>query len=99
MPDPALSAAIIVAFGAFIGSCCAGAAAIIVALRTTSAAKVVVEKLDKAADGQKDIHLAVNSNFSRLQNQLYAAVAVVVGLIAYIIWNLTRIVAKEQRRV
>lgn len=92
--DGVAIAAVIVASGAFIASTLTGVAAVIAALTARQTTSKTLVTLGEAAEVQKATHEAVNSNYSRLQNLLLGAVAIIAGLIAYTFVNL-RTLAKS----
>lgn len=78
----------LLAIAAIIAAVMGGTAQIILATRTGVNQQVIVNKLKEAANTQEEIHTSVNSNFSNLVRQLYAAVAIIIGLVIYTFWNL-----------
>lgn len=73
---------------AVIAATFTGTTGLIVALNARRFEAALVPALEQSAVTQKQIHTAVNSNYSRLQNLLLAAVAIIVGLIAYVVLQL-----------
>lgn len=80
--------------GLMFGAICAGLATVIGAIRTASAVKDITPKLaevavkqDKAVVKAEETHILVNSNLQAVRQQLMAAIACVVALLAFIVWN------------